>query len=137
MSNEHTQPQNLTEAAHANRRRSTRVLLKVPLVLEALDRKGQSYSTHAETIMVSKHGARLSTEQPLVKGSEIFVTVQRTRRREKARVVVAWEDSPGVKECAIELSNPENLWGISFPPDDWSDSGEGERIVPPQLETKS
>jgi len=102
-----------------NRRRSTRVLLKVPLMLRGLDINGESYTARAETIMVSRHGARLSIDRELVKGSDVSVTVPKTGRTQKARVVLAWENSPGVHECAIELASPENLWGVIFPPNDW------------------
>jgi hypothetical protein len=70
--------------------------------------------------MVSKHGARVHTGKHLVKSNEIFITIPNTGRKQKAKVVLAWEQAVGLYECAIELEHPENLWGVTFPPEDWA-----------------
>jgi len=103
-----------------NRRRSTRVLLRVPIVIRGLDSDGQDFEAQAETIVVSKHGARIRAGRPLPLGSEIIVAIPKTSREERAKVV--WKDEQAPDQYAIALQHPENLWGISFPPEDWSDA---------------
>jgi hypothetical protein len=92
-------------SATMNRRRSTRVILKVPLLLQDVDADGHSHIVRATTIMVSKHGARVHTGKHLVKSNEVVVTIPNTGRKQKAKVVLAWEQSLGVYECAIELEH--------------------------------
>jgi hypothetical protein len=98
-------------------RRSTRVLVKIPLRLRGLEADGESFETSAETLLVNKHGARVYSQRALRLGTEVAVTVQGTERWQLARVV--WEDQPGENIYGIELNCPQNLWGISFPPEDW------------------
>ncbi len=53
---------------------------------------------------------------------EVLLTVSATEKSSKGKVV--WrEPNPnqsGDYECAVELLEPENLWGVKFPPTDWT-----------------
>jgi len=95
-------------------RRSTRVQLKV--VIEA---KGvtEPLTCDGETIVVSRHGALISTAVPLRVGMKIQIHVIPTNTRAAADVVYVDPDRPRV--CGIGLVIPENIWGVSLPPDDW------------------
>ena len=108
-------------------RRSTRVLLKVPLVILGTDAEGYSFQSLGETAQVNRHGARIRSAYPLSVGAEIIVIVKDTGRRQLARVV--WADDSGQQEYGVELSRPENLWGISFPPSDWLDEPLPESVL--------
>ncbi len=103
-----------------NRRRSTRVHLRVPLTIQSVDSQGRSFETRGETILVNKQGALLRSDRKLQLGSEVVVAIPQTQREQTGKVV--WED-PDTGNYGVELSRPENLWGVSFPPDDWSESG--------------
>jgi hypothetical protein len=46
---------------------------------------------------------------------EIYVLV--TDKRALAKVVYVDPERPRV--CGIALAQPENIWGVSIPPDDW------------------
>jgi hypothetical protein len=46
---------------------------------------------------------------------EIYVLV--TDKRAQAKVVYVDPEQPCV--CGIALTKPENIWGVSIPPDDW------------------
>lgn len=95
-------------------RRSTRVQLKV--VIEA---KGvtEPLTCDGETIVVNLHGALISTAVPLRVGMKIQIHVMTTTIRAAANVVHVDPDRPRI--CAIGLVIPENIWGVSLPPDDW------------------
>lgn len=75
---------------------------------------------------MNKHGARIVSGRALPIGSEVTVVVEATQRSQQARVV--WEDQPGRHDYGIELSNPENFWGISFPPEDWEMEAHGAAV---------
>jgi len=70
-----------------------------------------------ETIVVNRHGALISTTIPLRVGMKIEIYVVMTGKRAPAKVVYVDPEKPRV--CGIGLENPENIWGLSLPPDDW------------------
>lgn len=103
----------------AESRRSSRVPLKIVIAARGLS---EPLITDAETIVVNRHGARIRCTAPLHVGLEIEVHVIITDKRSAAKVVYADPKRPQV--CGIELAKPDNIWGISFPPDDWFDTKE-------------
>ena len=95
-------------------RRSTRVPLKVVISAQAVS---EPLTCDGETLIVNRHGALISSTVPLRMGLKIEVHVIMTDKRAKAEVVYLDAERPFV--CGVELDEPENIWGLSFPPDDW------------------
>jgi hypothetical protein len=95
-------------------RRSTRVPLKVVISAQSLT---EPLTCDGETILVNLHGALISSSIPLRIGMEIEIYVILTGKRAPAKVVYVDPERPRV--CGIGLAAPENIWGLSFPPDDW------------------
>lgn len=98
----------------AESRRSTRVPLKVVIAARGLS---ESLVSDGETIVVNRHGALILSTAPLHAGLEIEIHVIITDKRATAKVV--YIDPARAQVCGIELAKPENIWGISLPPDDW------------------
>jgi hypothetical protein len=98
------------------RRRSTRVLLTIPVIVSGIDENGRPFETDGETLCVNKHGALIRINHPL-RCKEIRITIRSQQRSQRARVVYVDEAHAG--EFAIELERPENFWGVYFPPADW------------------
>ena len=98
-------------------RRSTRVPLKV-VIREWITK---SLTCEGETIVVNLHGALISTAVALSKGMRIEIQVHLTGKRADAKVVYIDPIQP--LHCGIELAKPQNIWGISLPPDDWEEGG--------------
>ena len=107
-----------TEQIPRENRRSTRVRLKVQIEAQAVT---DPLTCEGETITVNLHGALISTIVPLHVGMKIDIYVIVTDRRASAQVGYVDPDRPRL--CGIGLEKPENIWGISLPPDDWSESG--------------
>jgi hypothetical protein len=101
--------------AHENRR-STRVRMKVRIAAQVLS---EPLTCDGETIVVNRHGALISTAVPLRVGMRIEIHVILTEKRALAKVV--YIDPDGPRLCGIGLDKPENIWGVSLPPDDWTD----------------
>jgi hypothetical protein len=76
-----------------------------------------------ETIVVNLHGALISTAAALAEGMRVEIQVYLTGKRAQAQVVYIDPNQP--LHCGIALAKPENIWGVSLPPDDWSEDGEG------------
>jgi hypothetical protein len=95
-------------------RRSTRVPLKVVIVAQSLT---EPLTCDGETIVVNRHGALISSSVTLRVGMKIEIHVIMTDKRALAKVVYVDPERPRV--CGIGLAEPENIWGLSLPPDDW------------------
>ena len=104
----------MSQGRVAESRRSTRVPLKVVITAQGLN---EPRTCDGETIVVNRHGARILCTVPLHLGLKIEIHVVITDKRSNAQVVYVDPDQPFV--CGIALDKPENIWGLSFPPDDW------------------
>ena len=106
----------MTEPTPREPRRSTRVPLKVAISVE-----GQADRTcDGTTEIVNLHGALIHTSIELPYAANIDIHVYLTDKRAKARIV--YINPLNRLMCGIELERPENIWGVSLPPKDWSDS---------------
>ncbi|HET7184752.1 MAG TPA: PilZ domain-containing protein [Terriglobales bacterium] len=107
-----------TVSPRAYKRRSARVQLKIQLSIEI----GDDSVLDAETITVSKHGARIritSTRGQLTQGEQLRVKKRRGQQSLPGRVV--WMDKRSDRHYGIELDDPGNFWGVSFPSKDDGD----------------
>ncbi len=103
----------------AERRRSQRVLLVIPVDVAWITREGLRVREHAETVVVNAHGALLRMKTLLPISEEVELMRPRTSQSTRARVVwagdVAEEDE--MTRVAVELAVPsETFWGVSIPP---------------------
>lgn len=98
-------------------RRSTRVALKVVISVLSLS---EPLTCDGETITLNLHGALISSSISLRIGVRIAILVIQTGKRGDAKVVYVDPERPRV--CGIALDKPENIWGVSVPPDDWYDN---------------
>ena len=94
-------------------RRSTRVRLKVEIEAHGMS---EPLTCEGETL-VNLHGALILTAVALRVGMKISIHVRLTDKRAAAEVVYVDPDQP--RHCGINLERPENIWGLSLPPDDW------------------
>jgi hypothetical protein len=98
-------------------RRSTRVPLKVVVSVEG---STDHLTCEGETIVVNLHGASLLTETALQFGMEVSIQVFLTGKKARARVAYVHPKNP--LHCGIELHEPQNIWGVPLPPEDWAES---------------
>ncbi len=106
----------MTQLSAERARRSSRVLVSLPLAVSGQKSDGSHISGAAETILVNRHGARIRSSVPLENRMEVRVAMLAPYKWRVGQVV--WADA-GEREYGIELSRPENFWGIYFPPEDW------------------
>lgn len=95
-------------------RRSTRVSLKVVISAQG---RSEPLTCDGETVVVNRHGALVSCTVPLRMGLKIEIHVIMTDKRANAEIVYVDAEQPFI--CGIALEKPENIWGLSLPPDDW------------------
>jgi PilZ domain-containing protein len=102
---------------HERERRTERVLLKIAIELSGKGADGQLFRERTFTLVVNRHGAKISSKSPLQIRSEIIIT---NIERDVACPfrVIRWlfEDEGGSSEWGVECLEPEsNFWGIVFP----------------------
>lgn len=100
-----------------SRRRSTRVPLKIEILVQGL---GEPLMCDGVTLVVNRHGALISAGVPLRSELKIKIQVVLTGMRANAKVVHVDPERPQL--CGVALETPENIWDLSRPPDDWYDT---------------
>ena len=110
----------------AEKRRSDRLMLTIPLQVLGTDARGKEFRDEARTITLNRHGARIHMTRPLARGQILMLTNLVGRRGAEFRVVGPLSPITAQGgEWGVEYCDPaENIWGIQFPPA--SDAGGGE-----------
>src|SRR5215469_13853848 len=108
------------------KRRSTRIVQAVPLVVTGVDALGRPFAERTSTLIINCHGCRYQSKHYVLKNMWVNLEVPHpepghTPRRVRGKV--AWIQRPRTVrqlfQVALELEVPGNAWGIAFPPDDW------------------
>lgn len=94
------------------------MVLRIPLLVNAVDSAQETEWEPVETIMVSEHGGMLRAKQNFQIGSTLDIRVRNKDRFAQARVV--WTStkvtSQGM-ELGFEIVDQTGFWEIRFPPD--------------------
>ena len=102
------------------RRRSQRMLLSVPIIIESLDRL-VFFSGRCNTTDVSLHGCQFFISRPFRRGVELRLDIPQTQSTATAHVVRSMPASPDMKvmlwKVGVEFTHPGNYWGVDPPPD--------------------
>ena len=109
-------------------RRTTRIILRLPVSICTRD---SSESFDAWTLIINKHGARLQSKQVFRSNQEVGLALP---NGQSATGKVIWAESipnpEGYYEFAVELADPMNLFGVTFPPADWAKAAAIENAGP-------
>ena len=113
------------------RRRSDRLLLTIPLRLEAVDDRGQEFEAEARTVSLNRHGARIQLKHVLKAGQTVRLANLVNQRMADFRVVGPTEPySEEGGQYAVAKLNPDiNVWGIQFPPPSESEVATPKALV--------
>ncbi len=104
-----------------NRRRTQRVLLRLPILVIARGPDQQHVSENAFTSNVNAHGALLQMSMRVELGQKILLRNTETLEEQFVRVIHVTPAAEGKSEVGIEFLKPApKFWRISFPPDDWT-----------------
>jgi hypothetical protein len=110
------------------KRRSTRIVQAVPITVTGTDALGQPFKERTTTVMVNCHGCKYQSKHYVPKNSIVKLDIPRPEGgpfSTQGRVV--WVQRPRtVRELfqiGLEFEAPGNVWGIAFPPEDWTSGG--------------
>jgi hypothetical protein len=106
-----------TARAMIERRRASRVAIRIPIKIFSNDNQGRPLNTPAEAIAVSRYGALLRVPYSPALGSQIEILNGHSEETREFRVVRVGEpDSEGLFQLGVEILYPmRNFWGIHFP----------------------
>jgi len=99
------------------KRRSERVLLRIPIEVKGIDEGGKAFKEVSTTLVINRGGARISLKRTLRVDARITITNLQTQISCPFRVVgMAGHTHGEGPECRVECLKEElNLWGIIFP----------------------
>ena len=104
-----------------SRRRSGRVLLRVPLQLSAKLPDGKRISIEAHTLVVNAHGGLLDVGMEMPRGQQVILSNTRTDKVASGKVLRVEGSEAGRFSVAFEFEFPApSFWPVSFPPPDWA-----------------
>jgi hypothetical protein len=113
-------------SSELRKRRSTRIVQAVPLVVTGVDALGRPFAERTSTLIINCHGCRYQSRHYVLKNMWVNLEVPHPEPGHSPRRVrgkVAWIQRPRTVrqlfQVALELESAGNVWGIGFPPEDW------------------
>jgi hypothetical protein len=118
------------------KRRSTRIVQAVPLVVTGVDALGRPFVERTSSLIINCHGCRYQSKHYVLKNMWVTMEIPHQEPGQPPRTVrgrVAWIQRPRTVrqlfQVALELEVSGNVWGIAFPPEDWIASPEMTQVV--------
>jgi hypothetical protein len=103
-----------------NARRSTRVFMRVRVVVAGKNSDNRRFREACETIVINAHGGLLYLNQPIDMDSIVVVTNPFTQEEQESRVVFIGDATNKGQRVAVEFLTPApHFWGVDFVPTDW------------------
>src|SRR5437763_2654887 len=119
------------------KRRSTRIVQAVPLVVTGVDALGRPFVERTSSLILNCHGCRYQSKHYVLKNMWVKLEIPHPETGQPPRSVrgrVAWIQRPRTVrqlfQVAVELEVSGSLWGIAFPPEDWFAFPEGVHAPP-------
>src|SRR5438445_1570569 len=118
------------------KRRSTRIVQAVPLVVTGVDALGRPFVERTSSLIINCHGCRYQSKHYVLKNMWVMMEIPHPETGQPPRTVrgrVAWIQRPRTVrqlfQVALELEVSGNVWGIGFPPEDWTAFPEAGQFV--------
>ena len=132
----------VTPSTELRKRRSTRIVQAVPLMVTGVDALGRAFTERTSTLIINCHGCRYQSKHYVLKNMWVSLEVPNAEAGQPPRTVrgrVAWIQRPRTVrqlfQVALELEVAGNAWGIAFPPDDWFAFPEAGPLLTPGHES--
>ncbi len=105
----------------ANRRRSQRIWMELPVRVWRYDALGTQFSEETRTLSVGADGALILSSFAVKKGQHLVLCNIRTQGVMECLVVHTRELQDGKREVGAVFTLPNRtFWSVVFPPEDWS-----------------
>lgn len=130
-------PSESAASTELRKRRSTRIVQAVPLVVTGVDALGRPFTERTSTLIINCHGCRYQSKHYVLKNMWVSLEIPHPESGHPPRHFrgrVAWIQRPRTVrqlfQVALEMEAPGNVWGIGFAPEDWFPLAEtGESVA--------
>ncbi len=108
-----------TSGPDANRRRSQRVVISVPVTVGGESAQG-AFSENTQTLVINAHGALITLAAKISQGQLLKMHTNAHPEKQPCRVVYVGPTSDGKTQFGVEFTDSApHFWHIAFPPDGW------------------
>jgi hypothetical protein len=105
----------------SSERRSTRIFLRVRVVVAGKNSDGRRFREACETIVINAHGGLLYLNQPLAMDAMVVLTNPFTQEEQECRIVFLGDDAVKGQRIGLEFLSPApRFWGVELAPGDWT-----------------
>jgi hypothetical protein len=109
----------------ANRRRSQRVMLSLPVTVSGKEPQGP-FSENTQTTIVNAYGALVGLKAKLAKGQIVLLQSATSPDEQECQIIWVGPAAGGKIQYGLEFTKPAlKFWGVTFPPPDWSPAAAG------------
>jgi len=110
----------MTEKDFDKVRRSTRVFMRVRVVVAGKNADSRRFREACETIVINAHGGLMYLNQPLDMDAMLVITNPFTQEEQESRIVFLGEATEKGQRVGVEFLTPApHFWGVDFVPTDW------------------
>ena len=103
------------------RRRSLRIVMRVPLFVSPMGAPATAEWEPVETLVISLHGGLIRSRQQFPVGTTLDIRMRNQQRATRGRVVwTAVGARDRAYEVGFEILEPPGFWDVKFPEDRWS-----------------
>ncbi len=121
--------------AESRRRRSKRILLSVPVVVQTEAVEERPSVEETQTLVVNAHGALITLAMNVKFGQKLRVKNQKSQEEQQCRVAYLGPAQLGKTQVGVEFVGPApHFWHVSFPPEDWDTLQAGKPRSPARVE---
>jgi PilZ domain len=105
----------------ANRRRSQRVLMRVPVRVSGQTGPGSLFEEETHTLAISAHGALIAVSKQVKKGQRLSLSNVQTRAALECVIAHIGKREGEHIQVGVEFMLPNPIfWHVAFPPKDWT-----------------
>lgn len=114
----------MSPSSGANRRRSERVMLQIPIVVMTESVEHEQMEEETQTMVVNAHGGLLKLRMEVLPAQPVVLRHPRSGAKAAARVVRVENPPGGFTAVSFEFLEPSpHFWPVEFPPEDWAAAG--------------
>jgi hypothetical protein len=109
-----------TTTTYTQERRSSRVFMRLRVIVAGKNRNKRRFREVCETIVISAHGGLLYLSQEVEKDTLLVVSNPFTQEEQECRVAYLGDDSGKGQRVGLEFLTPApHFWGVEFAQPDW------------------
>lgn len=124
--------QNEQTGSESRPRRSQRVLLSLPVLVQA-EEGNHSVLEETQTLVVNAHGALIALSMQVHVGQRLVLKNQKSQEEQPCKVVYLGTAPDRKTHVGVEFEQPApRFWRIAFPPEDWEPRSSASGVRSPE-----